>query len=38
MQIVNINIDTIKEYENNTKIHTDEQIEQIMTSIGSLFP
>lgn len=33
MQIVNINIDTIKEYENNTKIHTDEQIEQIMTSI-----
>ena len=26
-------IDTIKEYENNAKIHTDEQIEQIKKSI-----
>lgn len=33
MQIVNININDIKEYENNAKIHTDEQIEQIVTSI-----
>lgn len=33
MQIVNININDIKEYEYNAKIHTDEQIEQIATSI-----
>lgn len=33
MQIENININKIKEYENNAKIHTEEQIEQIINSI-----
>ena len=33
MQIENININEIKEYENNAKIHTEEQIEQIINSI-----
>lgn len=33
MQIINININEIKEYENNAKIHTEEQIEQIINSI-----
>ena len=33
MQIEIININDIKEYEYNAKIHTDEQIEQIVTSI-----
>ena len=33
MQIELIDINLIKEYENNVKIHTDEQIEQIIMSI-----
>lgn len=33
MEIQYINIDKIVEYKNNVKIHTQEQIEQIMTSI-----
>ena len=33
MEIQYINIDEIVEYKNNVKIHTQEQIEQIMTSI-----
>ena len=33
MQIELIEINLIKEYENNVKIHTDEQIEQIIMSI-----
>lgn len=33
MQIENIKIDDIKQYENNAKIHTEEQIEQIINSI-----
>ena len=33
MRIINININEIKEYENNAKIHTEEQIEQIINSI-----
>lgn len=33
MQIENININDIKEYEYNAKIHTEEQIEQIIISI-----
>ena len=33
MQIENIKIDDIKQYENNAKIHTKEQIEQIINSI-----
>lgn len=33
MQIELIDINLIKEYENNVKIHTDEQIEQIIVSI-----
>lgn len=33
MQIELIEINLINEYENNVKIHTDEQIEQIITSI-----
>lgn len=33
MQIENININDIKEYEYNAKIHTNEQIEQIIISI-----
>lgn len=33
MKIQYINIDEIVEYKNNVKIHTQEQIEQIMTSI-----
>lgn len=33
MEIEYINIDEIVEYKNNVKIHTQEQIEQIMTSI-----
>lgn len=35
MQIVKINIDDLKPYENNAKIHTEEQIEQIKNSIIS---
>ena len=33
MEIEYINMDKIVEYKNNVKIHTQEQIEQIMTSI-----
>ena len=33
MEIQYMNIDEIVEYKNNVKIHTQEQIEQIMTSI-----
>lgn len=33
MKIIDLNIKDIKQYENNAKIHTDEQIEQIVTSI-----
>nr|DAI51516.1 MAG TPA: Putative modification methylase [Caudoviricetes sp.] len=33
MQIIELNINDINQYENNTKIHTDEQIEQIVKSI-----
>lgn len=33
MQIIELNINDINQYENNTKIHTDEQIEQIAKSI-----
>ena len=33
MQIIDLNIKDIKQYENNAKIHTGEQIEQIVTSI-----
>jgi ParB-like chromosome segregation protein Spo0J len=33
MQIENIKINDIKQYENNAKIHTEEQIEQIINSI-----
>lgn len=33
MKIIDLNINDINQYENNTKIHTDEQIEQIAKSI-----
>lgn len=33
LNIEYVNIDTLKEYEKNAKIHTEEQIEQIMNSI-----
>ena len=33
MQIIKLNIDDLKPYKNNAKIHTDEQIQQIKDSI-----
>ena len=34
MQIIKLNIDDVKPYKNNAKIHTDEQVQQIKDSIA----
>lgn len=34
MNIIELNVEDIKEYENNAKIHTNEQIQQIVDSIN----